>query len=215
MGRAFITKVSSISCKTKVFCDVSTYHKRQEARKKIMLRKLFHVTGSIIPVVYFLTDKQTALILTASMFVVDIVLEVLRIKSFMKIAFIENNMKKEESNRLSGSFFYILSGLITIILFGRNIAISSLFILSIADPLSSFIGGRFGRVRFLGKSLEGTMTFFIVAFVILRVFSFSIPMATAGAVIASLTELFSSRFIDDNLSIPLATGVALTFMVRF
>jgi dolichol kinase len=177
-----------------------------------MLRKLFHITGSIIPVVYLLTDKQTALIVTAGLFVVDIVLEMLRIKGFMNVTFIENNMKKEESNRLSGSFFYILSGLITIILFEKNIAIASLFILSIADPLSSLFGSRFGTVRFLGKSLEGTMTFFIVAFLILRVFSFSIPIAAAGAVIASLTELLSSRFIDDNLSIPLVTAMAMTLL---
>lgn len=179
-----------------------------------MLRKLFHITGSIIPVVYLLTDRQTVLIVTAGLFVIDIVLETLRIKGFMNVAFVEQNMKKEESNRLSGSFFYILSVLVTILFFAKNIAISSLFILSIADPLSSFIGSRLGRVRFLGKSLEGTMTFFIVAFVILRVFSFSIPISAAGAVIASLTELFSSRFIDDNLSIPLVTAVALTFMAR-
>ena len=180
-----------------------------------MLRKLFHITGSIIPVVYLLTDKQTALIVTAGLFVVDIVLEIMRIKGFMNVTFIENNMKKEESNRLSGSFFYILSGLITIILFEKNIAVSSLFILSIADPLSSLIGSRFGRVRFLGKSLEGTMTFFAVAFLILRVFSFSIPIAAAGAAIAALTELFSTRFIDDNLSIPLGTALAMTLLTRF
>ena len=180
-----------------------------------MLRKLFHITGSIIPVVYLLTDKQTALIVTAGLFVVDIVLEIMRIKGFMNVSFIENNMKKEESNRLSGSFFYILSGLVTIILFEKNIAVSSLFILSIADPLSSLIGSRFGRVRFLRKSLEGTMTFFAVAFLILRVFSFSIPIAAAGAAIAALTELFSTRFIDDNLSIPLGTALAMTLLTGF
>jgi dolichol kinase len=180
-----------------------------------MLRKLFHLTGSIIAVVYLLTDKQTALIVTAGLFVVDIVLETLRIKGIMNVTFIENNMKKEESKRLSGSFFYILSGLITIILFEKNIAVSSLLILSIADPLSSLIGSRFGRVRFLGKSLEGTMTFFAVGFLILRVFSFSIPIAGAGAAIAALTELFSSRFIDDNLSIPLVTALAMTLLTRF
>jgi dolichol kinase len=179
-----------------------------------MLRKLFHLTGSIIAVVYLLTDRQTALIVTGGLFVVDIILEALRIKGFMKVAFIEKNMKKEESKRLSGSFFYILSGLITIILFEKNIAVSSLFILSIADPLSSLLGSRFGRVRFLGKSLEGTMTFFIVAFLILRVFSFSIPIAVAGAAIAALTELFSSRFIDDNLSIPLVTASALVLLTK-
>jgi dolichol kinase len=180
-----------------------------------MLRKLFHLTGSIIPIVYLLTDKQTALIVATGLFVVDIVLEILRIKGVMNVTFIENNMKKEESNRLSGSFFYILAGLITVMFFAKNIAVSSLFILSIADPLSSLIGSRFGRVRFLGKSLEGTMTFFVVAFLILRVFSFSLPVAVAVAVIASLTEFFSSRFIDDNLSIPLVTAMVLTLLTKF
>lgn len=179
-----------------------------------MLRKLFHFSGIIIPVIYLLTDKQTALIVTGSIFIVDIVLEVLRIKGFIKIPFIEKNMKKEERNKLSGSFFYVLSGLITIIFFAKNIAVSSLFILSIADPLSSLLGSRFGRVRFLGKSLEGTMTFFAASFLILRIFSFSIPIAVAGAFIASLTELFSSRPIDDNLSIPLVTALALTLLTR-
>jgi len=177
-----------------------------------MLRKLFHFSGIIIPVIYFLTDRQTVLIVTGSIFVVDIVLETLRIKGVMKVAFIENSMKKEESNRLSGSFFYVLSGLITIIFFEKNIAVSSLFVLSVADPLSSLLGIRFGRVRLFGKSLEGAMTFFVVSFLILRMLSFSLPVAAAAAVIASLTELFSSRPIDDNLSIPLVTAVALTLL---
>ena len=194
---------------------MSTYDQRRDVRKKIMLRKLFHFSGIIIPVIYLLTEKQTALIVTSAIFVVDIVLETLRIKGFMNVAFIEENMKKEESNRPSGSFFYVLSGLITIIFFKKNIAISSLFILSIADPLSSLLGSRFGRVRLFGKSLEGSIIFFATSFLILRIFSFSIPIAVAGAIIASLTELFSSRPIDDNLSIPLVTALALTLLTRF
>jgi len=180
-----------------------------------MLRKLFHFSGIIIPVIYLLTEKQTALIVTSAIFVVDIVLETLRIKGFMNVAFIEENMKKEESNRLSGSFFYVLSGLITIIFFKKNIAVSSLFILSIADPLSSLLGSRFGRVRLFGKSLEGSIIFFATSFLILWIFSFSIPIVAAGAIIASLTELFSSRPIDDNLSIPLVTALALALLTRF
>jgi dolichol kinase len=48
----------------------------------------------------------------------------------------------------------------------------------------------------------------------LLAFSFTIPIAVAGAVIASLTELFSSWPIDDNLSIPLVTALALTLLTR-
>ena len=180
-----------------------------------MLRKLFHFSGIIIPVVYLLTNKQTALIVTGGIFIIEIVLEMLRIKGMLKVTFIEENMKKHESKKLSGSFFYVLAGLITIGFFGKDIAISSLFILSIADPLTSVLGSRFGKIRFLGKSLEGSMVFFATSFLILRIFSFSLPIALAGAVIASLTELFSSRFVDDNLSIPLVTALTLTLLTRF
>jgi dolichol kinase len=191
---------------------MSMYDHKREAGKKIMLRKLFHLSGVVIPVIYLLTDKGTALIVTTGIFIVEITFEVLRIKGFVKVPLIEKNIKGEEINRLSGSFFYILSGLITIIFFEKNIAISSLFVLSIADPLSSLLGSRFGRVRFLEKSLEGTMTFFAASFLMLRIFSFPVPIAAACAFIASLTELFSSRFVDDNLSVPLVTALVLDLL---
>ncbi len=179
-----------------------------------MLRKLFHFSGIIIPVIYLLTDKKTALIVTAGIFIIEIVLEMLRIKGILKVPLIEENMKKQEYKKLSGSFFYVLSGLITIGLFEKYIAVSSLFILSIADPLTSILGSKFGRVRFLGKSLEGSMIFLATSFLILRVFSFPLSVAICAAVIASLTELFSSRLVDDNLSIPLVSALALTLLAK-
>ncbi len=79
-----------------------------------MLRKLFHFSGIIIPIIYLLTDKKTTLIVTAGIFIIEIVLEVLRIKGILKVLLIEENMKKQEYKKLSGSFFYVLSSLITI-----------------------------------------------------------------------------------------------------
>jgi dolichol kinase len=180
-----------------------------------MLRKLFHVSGIIIPVAYLLTDRQTVLALTAGIFIVDIILETLRIKGILRVPFIEANMKTEELNRLSGTFYYTLSAFITVCVFEKQIVVPSLFILCIADPLSSVLGSKFGKVRFLGKSLEGTMTFFIASFLILRIFSFNIPIAVVCGITASLTELFSTRFIDDNLSIPLVTALVLTLPTKF
>ena len=194
-----------------VICLLRNHIKVDEVN---MLRKLFHLAGIVIPVIYLLTDKQTALIVTAGVLVIDIILEALRIKGILKLPFIEQNMKKQERRRMSGSFFYVISSFIAMALFEKNIAISSLFILSISDPLSSVLGSRFGRIRFLGKSLEGTLVFFFSSFFILLAFSFTIPIAVAGATIASLTELFSSWPVDDNLSIPLVTALALTLLTR-
>jgi len=180
-----------------------------------VLRKLFHFSGIVIPLTYFLTDKKSALFLAAGVLVLDIILETMRIKGHFKLAFIERNMKESEDKRLSGTFFYMLSSLATIAFFEKTVALSVLCILCTADPLSSLAGTKFGRVRLLGKSLEGTVTFFVVSFFILRLFAFATPAALAGATVACLTELFSSRIIDDNLSIPLVTALALTLLTRF
>ncbi len=98
--------------------------------------------------------------------------------------------------------------------FEKYIAVASLFVLSISDPLASIIGSRFGRVRFIGKSLEGTVTFFFSSFCIFLAFSFSFSTAIICAAIAALTELFSSWLIDDNLAVPLVTALTLTVLTK-
>ncbi|MBA4391112.1 MAG: hypothetical protein C0399_09255 [Syntrophus sp. (in: bacteria)] len=182
--------------------------------KHMILRKLLHLTCIIIPVLYLLTDKKTALIITSILFIAVSVFEILRIKGVLKIALVERHTKEEERKRPLGSFYYVLSGLIIMTFFEKNIAVASLFVLSISDSLASIIGSRFGRIRFLGKSLEGTLTFFFSSLCIFLAFSFSFSIATICAVISALTELFSSRLIDDNLAVPLVTALALTVLTK-
>jgi len=178
-----------------------------------LLRKLFHFSGSVIPLSYLLTDKKTTLVLTVSFFIISCIVEFLRIKGYLKLELIEKYTKDVESRRPTGSFFFLLSSLITIILFREQIAIASLFILSISDPLSSLAGFRFGKKPFFGKTLEGTLAFFISSSLILLAFSFKIHAVIVGSLVATFTELFSSRFFDDNLSIPITTAIALTLLM--
>ena len=180
----------------------------------MILRKLLHLTCIFIPLLYLLTDKKTVLIVTSIFFITVSIFEILRIKGILKISLVERYTKEEERNRPLGSFYYVLSGLITIAFFDKDIAVASLFVLSISDPLASIIGSKFGRVRFLKKSLEGTLAFLFSSLCIFLLFSFSFPIAIACAVISALTELFSSRLIDDNLAVPLATALALTVLTK-
>jgi dolichol kinase len=180
----------------------------------MILRKLLHLTCIIIPVLYLLTDKKTALIITSILFIALCIFEVLRIKGVLNISLVERHTKEEERKRPLGSFYYVLSGLIVMAFFEKYIAVASLFILSISDPLASIIGSRFGRVRFLGKSLEGTLAFFFSSLCILLAFSFSFLSAITCATISALTELFSSRLIDDNLAVPLTTAIVLTVLAK-
>ena len=89
-------------------------------------------------------------------------------------------------------------------------AIASLFIVAIADPLCSLAGMQWGKTKILGKSLEGCSVFFVVSLLILSVFTFPVHVRLITAIVATLTELFTPKWLDDNLTIPIVTALVLT-----
>ncbi len=91
-------------------------------------------------------------------------------------------------------------------------------VLGVGDPAAALVGRRWGRIKLVnGRSLEGTLTFVLTgilvsaplcAFVYPEVgFRLILALTGVGAVAGALAELLSSR-IDDNLTIPVATGLA-------
>ena len=62
----------------------------------------------------------------------------------------------------------------------------------------------------LGKSLEGSSVFFAASLLILSAFSFPVYARMGAALIATVTELFTPKWLDDNLTIPIVTALALT-----
>jgi dolichol kinase len=182
--------------------------------KSALGRKLFHFASTIFPLLYILTTRTTALIVVIAFLIASSVFEFLRIRGFIEVALIQKyiGIKTTETARPTGSFFVIVSALITILFFRRDVAVASLFVLAMADPLASLAGSVWGKRPLFGKSWEGTLTFFVVSLVILKALLFAVPAAVTGALVATLTELFSPRFLDDNLSIPIVTGLVLTVM---
>ena len=108
------------------------------------------------------------------------------------------------------ALFHLISCLATILLFDKRVASASIFVLAISDPLSAIVGSKWGRRSLYGKSAEGTGAFFFSALVVLACFSFKWPGLILVAGAASAAELFSSKFVDDNLTIPTVTALALT-----
>jgi dolichol kinase len=178
-------------------------------------RNIFHLAGLVLPFTYLRAGRDSALLLAAFLLAVFCAFEILRRAGIPFIlTFIERFLKKDETRRPSGSFFFVTGSLITILLFPDRAAIASLCVLSVSDPLASFGGRVAGRIRigFGGKSLEGALVFFISSFLILLLFSFQIPIALVASLGATATELFSSKLLDDNLWIPVITALALTVL---
>lgn len=179
-----------------------------------LLRTLFHLSGVLIPLLYLLWGAPLVLALTGSALALVALIEVLRIKGRINLAFVRPHLKTEEMERPTGSLFYLTSCLATILLFPKPIAMASILVLAIADPLSSIIGSKWGRTPLFGKSAEGTGAFFLSSLLILACFPFPWSHLAPAAGAAAAAELFSSRFVDDNLTIPLVCALALTILGR-
>lgn len=101
----------------------------------------------------------------------------------------------------------------------RPATMASLAVLGVADPVAALVGRRWGRHRLrAGRSLEGTVAFavsgaLVAALALLAAGGLSgmevALFALLAGVVGAIAELVTTR-LDDNLTIPVAVGAALT-----
>ena len=132
-------------------------------------------------------------------------------------------LRNSEINGYSGLPFYALGVSLSLFMFQKHIALISIMFLIFADPISSLVGILFGQHKILqNKSLEGSVAGFCTCYVVAlsygvlhtEAFSQLLPFAFFGGVVGAVAELISIN-IDDNLAIPLLSGVGLTFLNLF
>ncbi len=177
------------------------------------MRTLFHVAGLTVPNSYLLWQRSTALIVTLSLCFLIALADWMRITGRVESPFLRRHLKEEELARPTGSIFYMAGCLASILLYGKTEAVASIFVLALSDPLSSIVGRVWGKRRLIfGKSIEGTGAFLCSSLLLLACFPFT-PVAVAGAACAATaTELLTGKVVNDNLSIPVVTGLALTLL---
>lgn len=112
-----------------------------------------------------------------------------------------------EAGRLASSTWFLLGALAVLVIAPGRWFAPAVLVLALADPAASVVGRTWGRHR-LGKgSWEGTGAFYLVAVAVLTPFAGLQAALIAAAVVAALEVLPSG--IDDNLTVPLATALAL------
>lgn len=198
--------------------------------KRELKRKSLHVTGLVVPLIYYLFGRETALTLTGAAFFLFVILEPFRIieelrdniKRRLRI-YVDNDVfermevlerqideitRGHERNRVAAHIYFAAASFIVIYFFPMNIALGSITVATIGDALAAIIGKSLGRHRFSnGKSLEGTLAYFISAFLILA------PLVgPVGAIVGSGAGAISEFYNlppDDNFSNQLAVGLVL------
>ena len=191
--------------------------------KDELFRKLIHLISLSIPIVYYFITTETAAIILGILAAFALVLDFGRYihpetgKIFYKMfGFLlrEHELDHTKKN-LNGATYVLISALISVLIFPKVIFISAFSILIISDSAAALIGRKFGRRKFLSKSFEGTLTFFVSACLVIlftpKVSGFfeEYLIGFIAAFVGAIVENVSFKLVDDNLSIPLSVGFAM------
>lgn len=181
-----------------------------------MLRKTIHISGFLIPLIsiqYFTPQTiSLALFLTTLAYTTS---EIARKygKNFPIFSTVTKKALRsnfEKNNYAIAPIAFAMGIISSLLFFPSYIAYTSITVLTIGDSFANISGKIFGKTPIFfnkNKSIEGTLTGFIVAFLgsILFVNPLQALIAAAvGMIIESLPLP-----INDNLAIPLSSGMIL------
>lgn len=198
--------------------DNGTIHYRDE-----VVRKLIHLCSLSIPIIYYFISKHDAIIILSIITFAALFIDLGRYfspslgKIFYKLfGFIlrEHEVDSRKKN-LNGATYVFISALLCVIIFPKVIFITGFTVLIISDSMAALVGRKFGKHKFLAKSLEGTLAFLISA--IIAVFftpkivgsSTEYLIGIIAVTVGAIVENISFGFADDNLSIPLSIGIVM------
>ena len=179
-------------------------------------RKMIHFGSAVFPISYYYSlSREQMLWLLGGLSTLFLFGELLRMnvepfKRFFKLIF-SAVVRESEDHTITGATTVFIAGFLTVLIFERPVAIFAMLILSLADATAALIGRKWGNHSLFEKSVEGTMTFLIVALAL----AFLLPdLPRAGAVaaagIATVAEVLPSP-IDDNLIVPLSAATTISF----
>ena len=192
-------------------------------------RKLWHMATGLIGLTFFYKSGVSTDLMASALLIfsgLSFLLEFLRLRNpkinqFLMI-FMKPIMRESEKNSVSGMPFYALGVSLSLFFFPERIAILSILFLIFADPIASFCGILFGRDKILpNKSLQGTIAAFSVCYIVTLVYGLIhaspsmnlLVFSIVAGIIGAVSEL-CSQFVDDNLCIPVISGLGL-FVLNF
>ncbi len=181
-------------------------------------RKLYHVvSASIIPTIYMLEifDRDLIIVWVAAVTVAWLAFDFARLYvrpiNELFSSLFSFLMKEKEIDQLTGMSYVLIGSTIALLLFPPMVAVASLYFMSIGDPAASIIGKAIGRFKVNGgRTVEGSVAMFVACLFVLFFLDLNFR-AAFGALAAVLAEQFSGS-IDDNLTVPVISGVVMIIL---
>ncbi len=185
-------------------------------------RKGIHLSSLSIPVIYYFIERDLALQLLVPITFAFLTVDLLRYyhtptsELFYKVFGFMLRKHEQDGNtkRFNGATNVLIAATLCVILFPKLIVLTAFTILIVSDTFAALIGRKFGKRKFLQKSAEGSLTFFITALIVVIVTPKVERSATEyligaiAAVAGTIVEAGSWK-IDDNLSVPFSVGIVM------
>lgn len=190
--------------------------------KAEIARKGIHLSSLSIPVIYYFIDRDLALTILVPITVCFIAVDLLRYYHaptahlFYKVFrfMLRKHEQDENAKRLNGASNVLIAATVCVIIFPKLIVLSAFSILIVSDTFAALIGRKFGTKRFLAKSVEGSLAFFLFGLLVVAVTPkleyapIEYLIGAAAVLVGTVVEAGSWK-VDDNLSIPFAVGVVM------
>lgn len=191
-------------------------------------RQIVHAAGIFnILLILLLGRLYSALLMLLAAVVLIIIAEYRKTKLVSKVLKIEpvkeiedlidnelSTYERKDELPLNGAILFYLGCFLTTVVFEPFIAIASIAVLSISDSVSTLIGVYFGKHKLFinkKKSWEGSSAFFVAAFSVLLFFVTPFKALIIGLIV-TVVEMLPR--INDNLSVPFATGVLMSILIN-
>lgn len=186
-------------------------------------RKLIHLTGILVPAIYYFVDRMFALSVLIPLTVLAVAIDCARYSStsFGNLfhAWVGPILRPHERasgrRRLHAATWFCVVSTLLVAAFPKYVAIMSLSILIFGDGTAALVGRRLGRHRIGHRSLEGSLAFLAAALVVVGVTprleyrAGEYVIGAAGAVVGTIAELLSGDTIEDNVVVPLSVAATL------
>lgn len=210
----------------------TAYEKMLAKRSDLhILRKAWHIgTGSLALFLYIRSDwsANTWGFIGLSLAAFGLVMDLIRIRykpiNSFTLKIMGPFMRRSEREGLSGFPFYALGVALSLFFYHKDIAILSIMFLVFSDPLSSFFGVLYGKDKIMpNKSLQGAVAGFFTCYLITLFYVMNsttlgahiLVFSVVAGIIGTASELISAFNIDDNLTIPVLSGLGMTLLNYF
>lgn len=192
------------------------------AFRQELKRKLFHLFSALYALLYAWGGRSVSLRVLGGLFVAAAVMEAVRLRNprfnDRLVALFGGIHREEEKLRPSGILWTLAGAFLTVALVPHpDVVLAALWYLALGDGAAALVGRRWGHIRLGAKSLEGSLACFLVCWAVGALCltpASPYPEVLLGALTAALVEALPMP-LNDNLWIPLVSGLLITFLRMF